>query len=35
MEIIWLRIKIRIISLFKKETKQDYTYVYEEDDDET
>ena len=35
MEIIWLKIKIWIISLFKKEIKQDYTYVYEEDDDET
>ena len=33
MEIIWLRIKIWIISLFKKETKHGYTYVYEEDDE--
>lgn len=33
MEIIWLRIKIWIISFFKKEeTKDDHIYVYEEDD---
>jgi len=32
MEIIWLRIKIWITSFFKKETKHDHIYVYEEDD---
>ena len=32
MEIIWLRIKIWVISFFKKETNHNDTYLYEEDE---